>query len=216
MLNNIDAVLFDLDGTLIDSMWVWEQIDIDYFNNLNIPMPNNLKDNINKLTFYETAKYFKKTFNIQSSIEDICNDWNNAALYYYSNKITLKKGVLEFLEYLCRNNIKIALTTSNSRSLCMAALNHTKITKYFDSIVTADEVNRGKDFPDIYLLGAVRLNVDPSKCLVFEDILEAIKGAKLAKAKVCAVYDKYSEYNKEKLIREADYYIKDFTQIVIK
>ena len=214
MINKIHGAIFDLDGTLIDSMWIWEQIDIDYFNKLNIPMPKDLKDKINHLSFYDTAVYFKNTFHISDSIDEICKDWNNRALFYYSNKVTLKPGVLKLLEFLKSKNIKIALATSNSEILLSAALKHTKIMDYFDVISTTNEVSNGKNKPDIYLLTAKKLSIKPKNCLVFEDIYEAITGAKAAQMNVCAIYDKYSNYNKEKILELANFYIKDFSEII--
>lgn len=213
MLTNIKAVIFDLDGTLIDSMWIWEQIDIDYFNKIGLPMPLNLKDEINHLSFHDTAVYFKNTFGIKKSVDEICNEWNLMALDYYSNKVSLKPGALNFIKKLSVNNIKIALATSNSKTLLEAALNHTGIMEYFDVITTTGEVNNGKNHPDVYLLAANKLQTSPNECLVFEDILEAIQGAKLAKMKVCAVYDKYSSYNKAKILCASDYYIDNYNDI---
>lgn len=215
MLKNIDAVILDLDGTLIDSMWIWDEIDKDYFKQLGVQMPTNLKDEINHLSFKEVAAYFKSNFNINDSIENILNQWNSMAFNHYSNNIMLKDGALDLLKYLKSNNIKIALATSNSVTLLTAALKSTNIYDYFDSITTTDEVSRGKNHPDVYILAADKLKVSYDRCLVFEDILEAIGGAKLANMKVCAVYDKYSEYNTEKIINSADYYIKDFREYLI-
>lgn len=216
MLKNIGAVIFDLDGTLIDSMWIWDEIDKDYFKHLGIEIPINLKDEINHLSFKETAAYFKLNFNINDSIENILVQWNSMASHYYSNKVMLKDGALDLLRYLKNNNMKIALATSNSSTLLTLALKSTNIYDYFDSITTTDEVSKGKNHPDVYKLAADKLGIAYDRCLVFEDILEAIEGSKLANMKVCAVYDKYSDYNKEKIINSADYYIKDFRECLIE
>ena len=214
MLSNIDAAIFDLDGTLVDSMWIWEQIDKDYFHHLGIEIPKNLKDEINHLSFNETAVYFKSKFNISDSVDTILNQWNSMAFKHYSKNVSLKPGAFKFLKYLKNNNIKISLATSNSNELLTAALKCTNIYDFFDNITTTNEVKYGKNHPDVYLLASKSLNVSPNRCLVFEDILEAVRGAKLANMKVCAVYDKLSNYNKDKIISEADYYIKDFNELM--
>lgn len=90
MLNNIKAAIFDMDGTLVDSMWVWTKIDIDFLKMRNIECPENLKDEISHLSFEETAEYFKKTFNLKESIDEICNEWNNMAFEEYKNNVPLK------------------------------------------------------------------------------------------------------------------------------
>lgn len=214
MLSDINGVIFDLDGTLIDSMWIWNQIDIDYLKGLGFAVPKDLKDNINNLTFEETAKYFKKVFNIKDSVEVIIKTWSDMAYYHYSNTVSLKRGALDYLNYLKNKGIKIALATSNSNELLTAALKKTNIYSYFDSITTTAEVKKGKSNPDVYLLAAKKLGISPNNCLVFEDILEAVNGSKLANMKVIAVYDKAAQYQRESLIQAADKYIIDFYDLL--
>lgn len=213
MLDKTKAVIFDLDGTLINSMWIWEQIDKDYLSSKGFSVPNNLKDEINHLSFYETAVYFKNKFSIDDSIEVILKTWNDMAYNHYLHNIKLKKGALNFLKYLKKNNIKTAIATSNSMNLLSAALECVKIKDYINVITTTNEVANGKNCPDVYLLTAKKLGVNPIDCIVFEDILEAVKGAKLANMKVIAVYDKAALYQKDDLIKTADKYILNFTEL---
>ncbi|NLK96446.1 MAG: HAD family phosphatase [Clostridiales bacterium] len=214
MFNDITGAIFDLDGTLVNSMWVWEKIDKNYFDYLGIPIPSNLKDEINHLSFEQTASYFKNRFNIQASIEEIINKWNDMALYEYSNNVLLKDGAFDFIKKLKNNNIKIGLATSNSNILLEAALKNNNIYHYFDSITTSSEVKKSKDNPDIYLLAAKKLGVSPNNCIVFEDIIQGVKGAKLAGMKVVAVYDNYSKHQENDLIKIADKYIKSYTELM--
>ncbi|WP_300382204.1 HAD family phosphatase [Clostridium sp.] len=213
-MKDIKGVIFDLDGTLIDSMDIWAKIDQEYLSNFGINVPDNIQQEITHLTLTETAKYFQDRFNIKDDIKSIIDKWNNMAFYYYSNKIFLKKGVLEYLKQLKENNIKIALATSNSIPLLEATLKNNGIYQYFDAISTSEEVNKSKENPDIYLLSAKKLGVDPKDCLVFEDIPQAVKGAKIAGMKVYAVYDKSSESNKEELVKLADKYIYNFNELI--
>jgi len=213
MLTNIKAVIFDLDGTLIDSMWVWNKIDEDYFRNRNMDLPVGLKNEIEHLSFDETAAYFKKAFSLLDTVETIKKEWNDIAYVEYLNNVKLKPGVVEFLSLLKTLNMKIGLATSNTESLIEAVLQANGIYHYFDCITLTDEVSRGKNFPDVYLLAAEKLGIDPEQCIVFEDILPAVKGAKAAGMKVVGVYDDFSKEQKEDIINHADHYIIEYNEL---
>ena len=214
MLNDIKAAIFDLDGTLVDSMWVWAQIDIDYLKQKGYSMPENLRSEIVHLSFSQTAIYFKEKFNLDDSIEKISKDWHDMAFNHYSNNVKLKLGVKDFLNNLKSLKIKIALATSNSIPLLEACLKNNGIYDYFDSITTTDEVSNGKNCPDVYLLAADKLGINPKDCLVFEDILPAIQGAKAANMKVIAVKDDECLDSKEDLLKYADKYIHSFEELL--
>ncbi len=213
MLKNIKAVIFDLDGTLVDSMWIWKYIDIEYLDNIGVDMPKNLQKCIEGMSFTETARYFKNTFNIDKSVDEIKSDWNSMALDYYKHKIKLKKGVKEFLHYLKENNIKIGLGTSNSSCLAKEVLVANRIFNYFDAFRTACDVERGKPYPDVFLKVADDLNVKPEECLVFEDTFAGVLAAKRAGMKVFAVADDLSYTNKDNIMELADKYLYDFIDI---
>ncbi|WP_252243431.1 HAD family phosphatase [Clostridium sp. ZBS14] len=214
MLNNIKAAIFDLDGTLVDSMIIWQKIDIDYLKERGHELPKDLKNDIIHLSFKQTATYFKNRFNIEDSVETILNHWHDMAFKYYSTNVKLKDGVKEFLDKLKSNNIKIGLATSNSNELLEVCLKANNIYDYFDSITTTGETEKGKDSPDVYLLAAKRLDTTPDKCVVFEDILPAIKSAKVAGMKVIAVKDEFSIDSKEDIINASDKYITSFFELI--
>lgn len=207
MLTGIDAVIFDLDGTLVDSMWIWKAIDIEYLNKFGVELPDNLQKEIEGMSFSETAVYFKERFQIPDEIEQIKATWNEMALMKYRTEIPLKDGVLGFLKYLKRQGIKTGIATSNSRELVEAVVESLKIREYFDAIHTSCEVPRGKPAPDIYLLVSSNLSVPPERCMVFEDIPAGILAGKAAGMKVCAVQDEFSREMEEEKRRLADYFI---------
>ncbi|MGH4137285.1 HAD family hydrolase [Clostridium sp.] len=213
MLTNIKAAIFDLDGTLVDSMWVWGKIDEDYFKNRNMALPKDLKTQIEHLSFDDTAEYFRTNFGILDTIEEIKKEWIDFAYVEYLNNVKLKPGVVEFLSSLKTSNIKIGLATSNSKPLLEAVLKANDIYHYFDSITLTSEVSRGKNFPDVYLLAAEKLGVKPEECVVFEDILPAVKGAKSAGMKVVGVYDDFSKEQREDITSHADMYIIEYREL---
>lgn len=213
ILDNIDAVIFDMDGTLIDSMWLWRQIDIDYFARFNLELPDTLQHEIEGMSFLQTAEYMKKKFGFTDSVDEMMNAWNEMAYELYSNVVDFKPGVLDFIKECKKRNIKLGIATSNSRYLFDAASNHLLLDKYFDCMLTGSEITNGKPAPDVYLTVAKRLNVDTNRCLVFEDIIAGIMAGKNAGMKVCAVYDEYSKSTTDEKIRTADYYITDYTEL---
>lgn len=213
MLKNIDAVLFDLDGTLVDSMWMWKQIDIEYLGKFGIPLPDTLQNEIEGMSFTETAHYFKKRFPIPDSIEQIKEDWNNMAWEKYSKEVPLKEGVREFLDYCKEKGKKLGIATSNSIELVSNIIKVHGLTDYFDVVKTGCEVAQGKPAPDIYLAAAEDLGVETHKCLVFEDLVAGIKAGLSAGMKVCAIEDEYSLYQTESKKELADYYIQNYFEI---
>ena len=166
------------------------------------------------MSFNQVAVYFKERFKLKDSLDEIKNTWNTMAYNHYSSDITLKDGVVEFLDFLKKSNIKIGLATSNSTELLEASLKFNKIYDYFDAITITDEVSIGKHEPDVYLLAAKKLNVKPEECIVFEDILVAVKGAKKAGMKVIAVEDECSALDKDEIIKNSDEFINDFRALI--
>lgn len=214
MLENKKAVIFDLDGTLVDSMWMWKQIDIDFLTKKGLPYPENLESEIEGMSFGETAEYFAKTFPLEETVEELQIIWNDMARENYEKKVPLKPRVKEFLIYLKEQKIKTGIATSNSRDLLEAVSKTHDLFSYIDVFLTSDEVKKGKPAPDVFLKVAEKLGTEPKECLVFEDIPNGILAAKRAGMEVCAVEDAYSmdlAANKKKL---ADYYIKDYNEVL--
>ena len=116
-MKDIRAVLFDLDGTLIDSMWIWEQIDDEFLGAYGLLVPEDLHDEIEGMSFSETAVYFKNRFHLPLSLKEIKDIWNDMAMEKYLHAVCLKPGVPEFLEWLKAKGIPAGIATSNSRAL---------------------------------------------------------------------------------------------------
>jgi len=213
MLENKEAVIFDLDGSLVDSMWIWKDIDIEYLARFGIPLPEDLQEAIEGMSFSETAMYFKERFSIPDSLDKMKADWNQMAWDKYTKEVPLKRGVKTFLEVCKSKGIKLGIATSNSRELVDNIAEVHGLDNYFACIMTACEVERGKPFPDIYLAVAKELDVKPENCLVFEDIIPGIMAGKNAGMVVCAVEDEYSAQDRERKYELADYYIEDFESL---
>ena len=214
MMHDIDAVIFDMDGSLVDSMWMWRAIDIEYLGRYKIPLPENLQSEIEGMSFRETACYFKEHFAIPDSLEEIMAEWNRMAWNKYMYEVPLKKGIPDFLRHCREKGIRLGIATSNSRELVENVLGAHGLREYFGSIMTGSEGKKGKPSPDIYLAAARQLGAAPERCLVFEDILPGILAGKNAGMRVCAVEDEYSAAAREEKKRAADYYINDYVDLL--
>lgn len=214
MLKNIKAVLFDLDGTLVDSMWLWKAIDIEYLKKFDLEFPDDFQNEIEGMSFTETAHYFKKRFNLPVDIEAIKKEWNKMASEYYLHRVPLKQHVMQFLDYLVANNYKTGIGTSNSKELVNMIIDKFGLSGHFGSVRTSCEVNKGKPSPDIYLKVAEDLGVRPENCLVFEDVPAGIMAAKNAGMKVCAIYDDFSKDIIDEIKALADYYIEGYHELI--
>lgn len=210
MLEGIEAVIFDLDGSLVDSMWMWHAIDIEYLGRFGLIPPADLQAQIEGMSFHETATYFKEHFPIPDPLEKIKDDWNRMAWDKYENEVPLKPGIPDFLDGCRERGIRLGIATSNSRELVENIAGAHGLRNYFSCIMTGCDVGRGKPAPDIYLAVAERLRTPPGRCLVFEDIIPGIQAGKNAGMRVCAVEDEYSVPQREAKKKLADYYINNF------
>ena len=205
-----EAVIFDLDGTLIDSLGVWEKIDAEFLGKRGLKPTKEYAEAIKAMSFFDTAKYTIKEFNLEETVEELINEWHEMALNEYSNNIKLKPFAKEYIETLKEKGIRIVLATSCSEYLFEQVLKNNGIYKYFDLMCTTEEVATGKETPDLFLHVAEQIGVLPENCLVFEDILVAIKSAKMAGMDAYGIYDQFSDLQWEEIKAVADGVIYDF------
>lgn len=213
-MKEFKGAIFDLDGTIIDSMNVWEEIDRKFLEKRNIQIPKDYIEKINSMSFEEVAKYTIKRFKLNESVDSLIKEWNDMAIYEYSNNIKLKPNVKKYLKKLKEKNIKIGLATSSPKQLYEVVLKNNKIYDYFDTFTSVDDVKRDKNYPDIYLYTAKKLGLNPNECVVFEDILIAINTLKEANFKAIGVYDKSSHKDLDKVKEKCDKFIYDFEELL--
>src|SRR5690554_6721296 len=148
------AAIFDLDGTLLDSMWVWEQIDLDFLAERNLKVPAKYITEITSKSFREAAEYTITLFGLEESVEEIIREWNKRAMEKYSYDVPLKPHAKEYLLFLKTHGIKLGTATALPKVLYEPALRNNGVYELFAAHTSTDEVGRGKGCPDVYLLSA--------------------------------------------------------------
>ena len=215
MLENVDAVIFDMDGTLLDSMWIWPDIDDVFLEKYNLQKPEGFHEGMEGKSYPETAQYFLDLFpSLTQTVDEIMDEWNEMAHDRYLSKVKLKPGAKEFILSMKESGKKLGIATSNSRFLVNDTLKALEIEELFDSVRTSCEAGAGKPAPDVYLLVAKDLDVAPEKCLVFEDVPMGILAGVNAGMRTCAIDDEFSRPQDKKKRELADYFIYDFNDIM--
>lgn len=209
-INGIKGAIFDLDGTLLDSIGMWADIDIKFLNRRGIDVPNDYMHNTSAMSAQEAANYTIKLFNLKETSEELMSEWYELTKIEYHNNIKLRDKAKEYLLDLKKNGIKLAVATSLKKELIRPCLENNGVYHLFDVICSVSDVERGKEFPDIYEFVMEKLSLKSNECVIFEDILTAIKSAKKTDAVVIAVAEKYSFSHKEEILKIADYYINDY------
>jgi len=204
------AYIFDLDGTLLDSMGVWEQIDVDFLSKRGFDVPEDYINAICSRSFPEAAQYTIERFNLPDSVDDLLKEWNAMAVYAYGHTVPLKPHALDYLTALKHRGAKLAIATSLPAALYEPVLLNHGIQYLFDAICSTDEVAYGKTKPDVFILTAQKLGIPPEMCIVFEDILPAMQSAKQAGMTVYGVFDPSSSDQWEIIKKTADGVILDF------
>ncbi len=214
-LDNIKGAIFDLDGTMLDSAWVWDQVDGDFLGARGFTVPEDYVDMIAPMGAESAAVYTIERFGLyHENPEDIVREWFDMAKQEYAAQVFCKPYVKEYIESLYQNGVKMAVATSSDRELFLNTLERERLLDRFSAIVTVKDVARGKGFPDIYEEALRRIGTEKSRTVVFEDVLTCVKGAKSGGFPVVAVHDEKSEKNRKELMREADLYIDSFSEIL--
>ncbi len=208
------GAIFDLDGTLLDSMGIWSQIDEAFLGRRGIPVPPDYMDALAALGFRPAAEYTIRRFGFSESPEEIMAEWSAMAVEAYSTGVPLKPNGKEYLLYLKECGVKLAVATASQEELFVPALRHNGVYELFDAVTTLKEVSRGKGHPDIYWKAAEKLGLLPAECVVFEDIYAGVKGAKDGGFFAIGVDDPFSGYEKEKILEKADLFITNFSELI--
>ena len=211
----IKGAIFDLDGTLLDSMFIWDTIGEEYLRSLGKEPHEDLKETFMTLTLEEAAEYYREHYGVTLSVKEIVDGVNAMVEQTYRTKVTLKPGISEYLAWLKGNGVRMCVATVTDRYLVEETLDRLGVRHYFSEIFTCAEVGFGKDKPIIYQKALENLGTAKDETYVFEDMLFALNTAKTDGFLTVGVYDRH-EVHQDELNGLADYYISDFTDPVLK
>lgn len=211
----IKGAIFDLDGTLLDSMFIWDTIGEEYLKSLGIEPKENLAQTFKTFTLEQAARYYRKHYNVRLSEGEIVEGINKMVAENYRTKVALKEGAGDFLERLRCAGVKMCIATVTDKNIVEDVLMRLEVRDFFSEIFTCGEVGVGKESPEIFRLALKHLGTKKTETLVFEDSFHALKTAKEDGFKVAAVYDEHE--NRQEEMRElSDYYLKSFSGFCLK
>ncbi len=212
---NFNGAIFDLDGTLINSMWVWENILSDFLDETGVSADDNLVNEISYMNVTQSSAYVCKLFpELNMTPSEVRQTWIDTAIYEYENNIKLKSGAYEFLKKLKENNIKIAIGTSCPEELASACMKSNGIYDMIDFFAYTEKMGTNKGDPDFFITVLEKLGSSPERAMLFEDIKTALVTANSIGLKTVIVEDESSAPDKEYLIKNSYKYIKDFEELL--
>ena len=210
------AVIFDFDGTIANSRYVWQKVDVDFFAKRGMEIPRDYVEAISVMSFYNGAVYTKEKYNIKESVEEIMSEWNSQALREYKENVVLKPFVKEYLRELKDKGYKIGLATAALHDYYIPVLEREGVLDCFDVFTDTRDAARDKIFPYIYLLCAEKLGSNSANSIVFEDVLKGVKSSVSAGFNTTAVYDNQPENQWEIIKNTANRHIMDFSELLHK
>lgn len=205
----IKGAIFDLDGTLLDSLGVWGEIDERFLAKRGITeVPPDYVADIGTMEFRGAAEYTIARFGLPDSPEAVMKEWTDMAVGAYSTELKLKPKAAGVLNELKARGIKLAVATSSTIDMCVPALKNNGVLHLFDTVVTTREIGKGKAFPDVYIAAAQRLGLPIENCAVFEDMLRTVTTAKNAGFYTIGVYDQHALSDAQAIKATADDYVR--------
>lgn len=192
----ISLLIFDLDGTILDSMNIWNQVDIEFLGRYGYEVTSEYTDMVKRVSIEDAARYTAERYKLPLTPQQVQDTWNQMVGEFYRNEVELKEGALDYLSEARRAGFKMGVATALNRTNCFNALRKNGILELFDAVITLEDTgkNTDKSSPDIFLkvlgyINAMGNNVAPGGALVFDDVPSACRGARSGSFKTCAVYD---------------------------
>lgn len=211
----VDAVIFDMDGTLLNTLWAWKNSTSNFLRSRGIEPPENIDAEMAALSLLEGAREIKKRYGFKESPEELLEEVLATVRKFYEEDAMPKPGVLGVLQALKKQGIKICVATASDREFAEAAFKRTGLMEYIDFIITCDEVGVGKQNPLVYETALKKLGTDRKRTLVVEDALHALQTAKKAGFPTAGVYEVNFAADQSALQSDATYYVPSFQTVAV-
>lgn len=205
----IQGMIFDFDGTLFDSMFIWDTAGEMYLRSIGKEPQEELQSTLKSMSLYQSAAYLKERYCIPLPVEDIMSGINRTVEAFYLDTVMPKAGVIQLLEELSNRGIRMCIATATERYQVEAALERCGMRHFFSEIFTCTEVGSGKDQPLIFRMAMDHLKTDRGNTVVVEDAWHAIRTAKNDGFMVAAVYDVHESMQRS-ICETADIYLTDY------
>ena len=211
---NIKAIIFDLDGTLLDSLLIWDNIAANFLKRQGVIYPENIQEIITPMSYSEAAAYFINDLGVKLSPPEIFSTINQMVEDQYKYYLQLKPFAMEFLEKAKAKNYQMTIATSSDHELTRQALKRLLILDYFQFILTCEDIGKSKSSPEIYLSSAESLGYKPREIIVFEDALHCVKTVKQAGFQTAAIFDPHWQEDIEDIKKHTDYFFQSFKEAI--
>lgn len=208
----LTGAIFDLDGTLLNSMPVWASLGENYLKSKGAVPRGDVRERLKPMNMQQAAKYFQTDYHLTESADKIVREIDDMIEQKYRAEIQLKPGVLPFLQKLKRENIKLCIATATDRLLAESALKRLQVADYFSFLITCTEIGFSKESGEIYEKALKLLHTEKAQTVVFEDALHAAKSAKNAGFSVIGVYDECARPEETEIKSTVDRYIRSFEE----
>lgn len=211
MISGYDCAIFDMDGTLLDSMPHWRMQNIYFLQDRNLPVPKEIAESPYFFSSHVAAKLYVQLYDLGISPDAIIEEYIDRMDKAYQSEIQPKKGAKDFLETLKQAGVKMCIATLTPEDVAKRALAKHGLLDYFEFVITSSLSGFNKGDPAYFDMVTAKLGSVSKRCMVFEDSLYAAQGAKKANCRVIAVEDATNVPDQEALKQIADVYIQDFT-----
>lgn len=211
---NFSGIIFDIDGTLLDSLDVWAKADEIFLSKLGIEYDKMISNDLKKLHFTSASQYFIDKFNLKMSLQEVMDSIIEIVRDQYLNEVKLKPFVKEYIDQEYKKGTKMCVATSNSKELAVMALENAGIKDKLLFILTSDDVQCGKEDPLIFHKSAEMLGLKESEIIVFEDSLHATLTTTKAGFYTVGIYDSHSDYEFDDLKNICNRTIKSFEEML--